>query len=86
MWEEVERATLMVFPDGHAARANQVPIAHLGPPADFQHMMAIYGGYGERVDKPEELPAALGRALHAVKVEGRQALLNVIVGRRGVQP
>jgi acetolactate synthase-1/2/3 large subunit len=86
MWEEVERATLMVFPEGHAARANQVPVAHLGPAADFQHMMAIYGGYGERVDRPEELPAALGRALHAVKVEGRQALLNVIVGRRGVQP
>ena len=85
MWEEVERATLTVFPDGQAARANQVPIAHLGPAADFQHMMAIFGGYGERVDKPEDLPAALGRALHAVK-EGRQALLNIIVGRRGVQP
>ena len=86
MWEEVERATLMVFPEGAAARANQVPIAHLGPAADFQHMMAIFGGYGERVDKPDDLPAALGRALHAVKVEGRQALLNLIVGRRGVQP
>jgi acetolactate synthase-1/2/3 large subunit len=49
-------------------------------------MMAIFGGYGERVDKPDDLPAALGRALHAVKVEGRQALLNLIVGRRGVQP
>jgi acetolactate synthase-1/2/3 large subunit len=86
MWEEVERATLMVFPKGHAASANEMPIASLGPASDFQHMMAIYGGYGERVDKPDDLPAALGRALHAVKVEGRQALLNVIVGRRGVQP
>ena len=36
------------------------------------------GGYGERVEDPAELPAALGRALHAVRVEKRQALLNVI--------
>jgi acetolactate synthase I/II/III large subunit len=30
------------------------------------------------VDDPAELPAALQRALHAVRVEGRQAVLNVI--------
>jgi acetolactate synthase-1/2/3 large subunit len=82
MWEEVERAALAVFPDGHAARSNRVPVAHLGPPADYQHMMEIYGGYGERVDDPAELPAALQRALHAVTVEKRQALLNLIVGHR----
>jgi acetolactate synthase-1/2/3 large subunit len=36
------------------------------------------GGYGERVDDPAEVPAAIKRALHAVQVEKRQALLNVI--------
>jgi acetolactate synthase-1/2/3 large subunit len=81
-WEEVERATLSVFPDGAAARANRVPIAELGPAAAFEHMMAVYGGYGERVEAPEDLPAALERAIHAVTVERRQALLNLIVGHR----
>jgi acetolactate synthase I/II/III large subunit len=82
MWEEVERATLSVFPDGHAARANRVPVAHLGPAAAFEHMMAVYGGHGERVEAPEALPATLERAFHAVTVEKRQALLNIIVGHR----
>ena len=36
------------------------------------------GGYGERVDDPAEVPAAIERALHAVRVEKRQALLNFV--------
>jgi acetolactate synthase-1/2/3 large subunit len=86
MWEEVEGSALRVFPDGHAARANQVPVAQLGPNPHYEHLMAVYGGYGERVDRPEQLPGALQRALHAVKVEKRQALINLIVGRRGAAP
>jgi acetolactate synthase-1/2/3 large subunit len=86
MWEEVEGSALRVFPDGHAARSNRMPVANLGPTARYEHMMSIYGGYGECVETPEALPAALERALHAVKVEKRQALLNLIVGPRGGAP
>jgi hypothetical protein len=39
----------------------------------------------ERVEAPDQLPAALERALHAVRMEKRQALLNVIVSRRDAQ-
>jgi len=81
-WEEVERAALAVFPDGHARRANRMPVAELGPAANYEHMMAVYDGYGERVESPDALPGALERALHAVRVEKRQALLNIIVGHR----
>ena len=41
-------------------------------------MIEASGGYGERVEAPEELGPALERAVRAVKVEKRQALLNVI--------
>ena len=86
MWEEVEGSALRVFPDGHAARSNEMPVGPLGPTARYEHMMEIYGGYGECVERPQDLPKALERAIHAVKVEKRQALLNLIVGRRGVAP
>ena len=86
MWEEVEGAALRVFPDGHAARSNRMPVADLGPTARYEHMMNIYGGYGECVETPEALPGALERAIHAVKIEQRQALLNLIVGPRGGAP
>lgn len=86
MWEEVEGAALRVFPEGHAARSNRMPVAHLGPVARYEHMMSVYGGYGECVEAPEALPGALERAIHAVMVEKRQALLNLIVGPRGAAP
>jgi acetolactate synthase-1/2/3 large subunit len=50
----------------------------LEPSPDYEQIVTASGGYGERVDDPAELPAALQRALHAVRVEGRQAVLNVI--------
>jgi acetolactate synthase-1/2/3 large subunit len=44
----------------------------------FEQICAAAGGYGERVEDPAELPAAIERALSVVKNGGRQALLNVI--------
>ena len=86
MWEEVEGSALRVFPDGQAARANRVPVAQLGPNPNYEYLMQVYGGHGERVDRPDQLPGALQRALHAVRVEKKQALINLIVGRRGAAP
>ena len=51
MWEEVEGSALRVFPDGQAARANRVPVAQLGPNPNYEYLMQVYGGYGERVDR-----------------------------------
>jgi acetolactate synthase-1/2/3 large subunit len=46
----------------------------------FEQICTAAGGYGERVEDPAVLPAALQRALQAVQNERRQALLNVICG------
>jgi acetolactate synthase-1/2/3 large subunit len=55
-------------------------------PAHYEEVVKGFGGYGERVESPAELPAALRRALHAVRVEGRQAVLNVICQRQPGSP
>ena len=78
MWGAVRRATLGMYPQGDAARSNRPPFIDLEELPAFEQVCAAAGGYGERVDDPAELPAALKRALHAVNVEKRQALLNVI--------
>jgi acetolactate synthase-1/2/3 large subunit len=78
MWGAVRRATLGMYPQGEAARSNRPPFIDLDELPAFEQVCAAAGGYGERVEEPAELPAALGRALHAVTVEKRQALLNVI--------
>jgi len=78
MWGAVRRATLGMYPKGEAARSNRPPFIDLDELPAFEQVCAASGGYGERVEDPAELPAALDRALHAVNVEKRQALLNVI--------
>ncbi len=77
-WAAVHRATLSMYPHGHAAKDNQPSFSCLEPSPDYEKLVEASGGYGERVDDPAELPAALERALHAVQVEKRQAVLNVI--------
>ncbi|MBV9199880.1 MAG: thiamine pyrophosphate-requiring protein [Alphaproteobacteria bacterium] len=82
MWGAVRRATLGMYPQGEAARSNKPPLIDLDDLPAFEQVCAAAGGYGERVEDPAMLPEALDRAIHAVTIEKRQALLNVIC--RGV--
>ena len=77
-WNAVAGATRGVFPDGWAVKTNSFPFSDLSPSLDFELICQSAGGYGERVEDPDDVPGALERALHAVQVEKRQALLNLV--------
>ncbi len=77
-WNAVQSATRAVYPEGWQERTDTLPFSDLSPAMDFEMMCESAGGYGERVEDPAELPGAFERALHAVKVEKRQALLNIV--------
>jgi acetolactate synthase I/II/III large subunit len=77
-WSAVAGATRGVYPDGHAVQTNNFPFSDLTPSLDFEMICQSAGGYGERVEDPADVPAAIERALHAVRVEKRQALLNMV--------
>jgi acetolactate synthase I/II/III large subunit len=79
-WNAVMNSTRAVYPDGWAVRENQWVFSDLNPSLDFEMICQSAGGYAERVEDPNEVGAAFERALHAVRVEGRQALLNIIAG------
>jgi acetolactate synthase-1/2/3 large subunit len=49
----------------------------ISPTPDYAKLAEAYGGYGERVQSADALPAALDRARRALG-EGRLALLDVI--------
>jgi acetolactate synthase-1/2/3 large subunit len=55
-----------------------MPLSSLEPAPRYEMIAQASGGYGERVEAAADLPAALARALHAVRAEQRQALLNII--------
>jgi acetolactate synthase-1/2/3 large subunit len=77
-WNAVASATRSVYPDGWQEKTTTFPFSDLSPNLDFEMICQSAGGYGERVEDPAELPAAFERALQAVRVEKRQALLNII--------
>ncbi|MFI4988989.1 MAG: thiamine pyrophosphate-dependent enzyme, partial [Alphaproteobacteria bacterium] len=79
-WAAVRKATEAMYPEGRSSRANRMPLTRLEPSPAFEKVIEASGGYGERVEAVEELGPAVARALHAVTVEKRQALLNVVCG------
>ncbi|MFH1487896.1 MAG: thiamine pyrophosphate-dependent enzyme [Pseudomonadota bacterium] len=77
-WNAVENSTLGLNPDGYAAKSKRPPLTFLDAVTDYEKVAEFTGGYGEKVTDPTEMMPALERALKAVTVEKRQAILNVI--------
>jgi acetolactate synthase-1/2/3 large subunit len=80
-WHAVRQATLDIYPDGTAARANVMPLTELKPAPDYEKVIATCGGHGERVENPADLPDAIKRGLDAVR-SGTPALVNVLTQGR----
>ncbi len=75
-WQAVESATRVVYPDGVAAHAAEMPLVELQPSPEFTKVAEASDAWARRVDDPADLPKALHAALSAV-AGGRQALLDV---------
>ena len=78
MYGAVRNSTASMYAQGESAGQNCELLADLSPSPDFEKVVTASGGYGEKITHAAELPAALARALHAVKNEGRQAVLNIV--------
>jgi acetolactate synthase-1/2/3 large subunit len=75
-WQAVESATRVVYPDGAAAHAAEMPLVELKPSPEFTKVAEASDAWTQRVDDPAQLPRAIDAALTAV-AGGRQALLDV---------
>ncbi|MBM3502565.1 MAG: thiamine pyrophosphate-requiring protein [Alphaproteobacteria bacterium] len=78
MWGAVNRATKFMYPEGFAAKSNDVPLTLLEPTPDYEKVVAASDGLGIQVTEPEALLPALQQALQAVRRERRQAVVNVL--------
>jgi acetolactate synthase-1/2/3 large subunit len=77
-WQAVRRSTLGLNPDGYAAKSNNAPLTYFNVDQRYDKLVEVSGGYGEQVTDPAQMLPALERAMKAVMVEKRQALLNVV--------
>ncbi len=78
MYGAVRNATASMYGDGASAANGCSLLADLSPSPAFEKIIEASGGYGERVDDPARLPAALARAIAEVAHNQRQALLNIV--------
>ena len=75
-WRAPRFSALGVHPQGHASRAQDLAIS-FDPPPDYAGIATAAGGaLGMTVKAAEELDGALERALHAVRREGRAAVID----------
>lgn len=79
-WSATQMATRGVHPQGWAVRTENFPFGRFGVQPAYEMFAQACGGHGEVVHTPQELPAALQRALCVVREEKRQALINVDCG------
>ena len=78
IWNAVQSATKVNYSDGYAVRNNDFAVSTLSQSFQYELICQAAGGYAERVEDPSQVSEAIRRAFHAVKVEKRQALLNII--------
>lgn len=79
-WDAVRISTLDIYPDGAASQANHVPMVPFQPTPVYGQIAAASGCHAETVERAEDLPGALARALEVIKTERRQAVLDVKIG------
>ncbi len=79
-WQAVKASVQRVYPDGAAQRTDSFLSKLCTGRQDEQRRLAdiacAFGAYGERVDDPDELDAAITRCLAALD-DGRAAVLHV---------
>ncbi|ADZ71541.1 thiamine pyrophosphate-requiring protein [Polymorphum gilvum] len=78
-WGAVRQSVLGLYPDGHAARSNKMPLTQLAPVPDFVRVAEASRAYARRVDHGDALPQALAEALGHIDSKGTLALLDVRV-------
>jgi acetolactate synthase-1/2/3 large subunit len=76
-WQAVHNAASGMYPDGEAVNADAMPLTDLTPSPHFEQVVAASDGYGECVEDPAMLLAAIERGLEAAAA-GSPAVLNVI--------
>ena len=78
-YEAMRGNHLNYYPDGAAARAGIYHGVSI-PGPDYARLVEPFGGYGQRVTDPSDLPQALHNGLAAVR-DGRIALIDVVLNK-----
>ncbi|MEZ5708784.1 MAG: thiamine pyrophosphate-requiring protein [Blastomonas sp.] len=79
VWNAVRNTSLQIYPDGYAAKANQVPLTSLEPAPDYCKVAEASRAWTVRISDPKQLDTMLDEAARIVREERRQVLVEVMV-------
>jgi len=78
-WGAVRHSVLDVYPRGFASKTNKMPLVSLDPSPDFTKIAEASRAFTIKVEKGDDLPAALGRAIEHVRTRRTQALIEISI-------
>jgi acetolactate synthase-1/2/3 large subunit len=78
-WGAVRQSVSMLYPDGYAAKANQMPLTGLSPSPDFTKVAEASNAWARKVTERGDLAGALQAAIAEVMENKRTALLDIRV-------
>lgn len=76
-WGAVRASVRGLYPEGHAAKANEMPLTGLSPVPDFAATARASRAWAKTVTDAADLPGAIAEALTVIDSERRLALLDV---------
>ena len=76
-WKAPRFSAMGVHPDGYASRADDLDIGFDPPPRYADIAAAAGGAHARRVQRPDEMEAAVAEAFDMVRNQGRSAVLDV---------
>ena len=76
-WKAPRFSAMGVHPDGYASRADDLDIGFDPPPRYADIAAAAGGAHARRVERPDEMEAAVAEAFDMVRNKGRSAVLDV---------
>lgn len=76
-WKAPRFSAMGVHPDGYASRADDLDIGFDPPPRYADIAAAAGGAHARRVERPDEMEAAVAEAFDMVRNQGRSAVLDV---------
>ena len=76
-WGAVRQSVLGLYPDGHAARTNQVPLTGLQPSPDFTLVARASRALALRADTHAEFAGMLDQALAHIRARKGAALIDI---------
>ncbi|HKJ61931.1 MAG TPA: thiamine pyrophosphate-requiring protein, partial [Hyphomicrobiales bacterium] len=78
-WGAVRQSVLGIYPEGHAARSNVMPLTSLSPTPDFVQVAKASRAWAQRVENGEDLHGTLRAAIEHVTSKKTHALVEVTV-------